>query len=138
MLVHSCWSIAAARKSQAQLGLLFADAAMEMDTDAKLDATPAAAAAGATNGSADAMQKGDKTAADETPEGEAKNKEPAAPEPGSYQIENPARVVPAQVFGFVFLCLVSSSFLMFCCAFLFFLCCLFCVCKVHLQASCES
>jgi len=67
-----------------------ADDAAAMDTDAKPAAAEAKADAEAKEGGANK----EKEAA--AGEGEAK-KEAAQPEPSSYQIENPARVVPAQV-----------------------------------------
>lgn len=64
-----------------------ADGAVAMDTDAK----PVTAAE-----EGDAVAAKDDASA-EGAGGEGEAKKPAEPEPSSYQIENPARVVPAQV-----------------------------------------
>lgn len=89
---------------------LSADGATAMDTDAKPDTAAAPDASGKETAAADTTAAKSGTATDEKTSGEGGSKgekkedgddegkkgEPAAPEPGSYEIPNPARVVPAQ------------------------------------------
>jgi 26S proteasome regulatory subunit N2 len=82
-----------------------------MDTDAKPDAaaapdasgketaaadTPAAKSGTATEGKASGEDGGKGEKKEDGDDEEGKKEEAAAPEPGSYEVPNPARVVPAQ------------------------------------------
>ena len=87
-----------------------ADGATAMDTDAKPDTAAAPDAPAGKAAASDAAAAKSGTAAEdkakredgdmgekkEDGDDEEKKEEPAAPEPGSYEVPNPARVVPAQ------------------------------------------
>jgi 26S proteasome regulatory subunit RPN2 C-terminal domain len=113
----ACWSAAFRRPQHTSAGRVClcprfnpADGATAMDTDAKPDTAAAPDASGKETATADTTaakdgaatkektsgEDGDKGAKKEDGDDEGKKEEPAAPEPGSYEIPNPARVVPAQ------------------------------------------